>query len=183
MFLSLCSWIERSIEIKRKKVQSSPVSFAHRAFNLLLKEFYVQAHILKILIKTKKTKPLVIPVGNHWQHGAQGISPITGSTFSAAHRQKNTVAGHKCRFIQQDNLISLALARAWAQVEQRELAQAASGVPGVSLRRSLWSQPCPASRWDWQWHYRRPELGNLSLAPAGKGEAHWTVFKDLDTSV
>lgn len=89
------------------------------------------------------TKPLVIPIGNHWQHGAHGICLNTGTMFSTAHRQKNVVAGHKYRFVHQDNLISSALARAWAQVEQREPVRAASGVPGVSLWRSVQLQPSP----------------------------------------
>lgn len=33
---------------REKRVPSSPVSFAHRAWNLLLKEFYVQAHVLQL---------------------------------------------------------------------------------------------------------------------------------------
>lgn len=51
---------------------------------------------------------------NRNPQAAQGTCPITGSVFSAAHRQKNLVAGHKCGFIQQENFISLALVRAWA---------------------------------------------------------------------
>lgn len=166
---------------KRKEVQSSPVSFAHRALNLPL-NFMFKHIFLKYFKKTyETTKPLIIPIGNHWQHGAQGICLITASMFSTAHRRK-----YFCRAQMSVNP-TRSFPWHWLELEAK-LNKGNLRTQQAVCQASAWDSRsgcshCPVSCSDWQWNYRHPELGNLSLAPAGQGEAHWTVFEDLDRSV
>lgn len=168
--MSLCSWIGRTVEINREKeVQSSLVSFAHRALNLLLKEFSVQAHILKILVKKKNqtrnkaTKPLASPVGNRWQQGAQGTCLAAGATLPAAHWQKNGVAGRERRLIQEGDFIASAPARACAQAERRQPARAARGAPGGRPPGSVWLEPSPCTLLGLAVKVQPPKMGGDPL--------------------
>lgn len=180
MFLSLCSWIEGIIEISiGKKLK---VVWFHLHTELLIYfwiNFMFKQIFLKYFFKTNKqkrtkTKTTHLANSNRKQLAARCTGYFAGSQaldFHSSQTQEHCFRTH----VQQDDLISPALTRARAWFQQREPAHAVSGLRGY--RNHL------ASCSDWQWNCRCAELGNLSLAPAGKGEAPWTVYEDLDRSV
>lgn len=130
--------MQRIIEINRgKKVQISLVSFAHRVLNLLLKEFYVWAIFLKYQIFGNPSRSTLAA----WCPGH-----LSSHRLCVLHKDKSTwLQDINVSSSNSINLISSALARVWAQIEQGEPVQAARGEPSIrpaGLILRIWTDLC-----------------------------------------